>query len=329
MLFGNIDRTDRTPKRPGESRFKFLNRSGTEYFGAVRELMEDWLSHVPAGDRSDLVGALRADDRQHESAFWELYLHEAYVRAGCQVQIHPDVPGTSNHPDFHVTLNSGEVFYLEAVGVGQDGSAISRDQRLQDVYRVLEAMKITDFILGLDAFDVGPRPLATGPLRAALRNWLTGLDPQAVGDAVDAQSLGGFSPLPSFAWEKDGWSLMFHAFPVRDEVRGTPRRALGIMGAGQAHVVDNVTGLRRVLQQKCVRYGVLNAPFVTAVQSNTFIPTRDYEVDRVLYGLASGRPTDPRQEHAGLVEEGFWRTSLDYSSLGARQQVGSTKVPAW
>jgi hypothetical protein len=83
VLFDATARSDATPARHDEERFAFLNRSASRYFGYVRELMEEWFSHVPAEAQADLRGALRADDRQSESAFWELYLHEAYLR-GCR-----------------------------------------------------------------------------------------------------------------------------------------------------------------------------------------------------------------------------------------------------
>jgi hypothetical protein len=84
-LFDTIDRTDATPLRPGESRFEFLNRSASIFVRPIRELLQESLDHVPADARRDLVGALQGDNRQHESAFWELserrpaFLREAFV----------------------------------------------------------------------------------------------------------------------------------------------------------------------------------------------------------------------------------------------------------
>lgn len=59
VVFDTFDRTDATPARHGESRFAFLNRSASTYFGCVRTLIEEWLSQVPVDHRPDLVGRLR------------------------------------------------------------------------------------------------------------------------------------------------------------------------------------------------------------------------------------------------------------------------------
>jgi hypothetical protein len=68
LLFEARKRVDKTPHRFGESYFDFLNRSGTLYFGAVRELIEDWLNEVEPQERASLEGRLRADNHDFQSA---------------------------------------------------------------------------------------------------------------------------------------------------------------------------------------------------------------------------------------------------------------------
>jgi hypothetical protein len=113
-LFDTSDRTDATPLRPGESRFEFLNRSASIFVRPIRELLQEWLDHVPADARRDLVGALQGDNRQHESAFWELYLHEGFRCSGYEIEIHPEIPGITTGPDFRMSDGTTR-FYLETV----------------------------------------------------------------------------------------------------------------------------------------------------------------------------------------------------------------------
>jgi hypothetical protein len=134
-LFDDVQQTDGTPMQYAESRYEFLNRSATEYLRRARDVMEDWLSHVPAIHRQDLCQRLKAPGHTHEAAFWELYLYEGYLRAGWSVTIHPDVGG-SNHPDFLIE-GPATSFYLEAVSVGVARLQSSQDRRLEDVYEVL------------------------------------------------------------------------------------------------------------------------------------------------------------------------------------------------
>jgi hypothetical protein len=224
------------------------------------------------------------------------------------VEIHPELIGVPTHPDFRITLSGGDIFYLEAVSVGQKPAVIAEDSRLKDVHRVIDQMQVTDFLLGVETFRIGPRPLGTKKLRKRLQAWLSGLDPAVVALGAQNTQLIGFERLPSFMWDDDGWKLVFQALPLKAEARGVPRHALGMMGPGEAQVVDNVTGLTRVLEHKYGRYGALDAPLVIAVQSNTLIPTKDYEVEEALYGRSNRRPTDPQLLETELFADGFWRT---------------------
>lgn len=118
-VFDDIPRTDRRPARADERRFDFLNRSASLCFGHVRELIEDWFSQLPANEQAGMRGALRADNDASASAFWELYLHEGYRRAGFMIDVHPSIPGRPTRPDF-LMRRGNEEFYLEAVSVGRD-----------------------------------------------------------------------------------------------------------------------------------------------------------------------------------------------------------------
>lgn len=101
-VFDDIIRTNAKVARHDEGRFEFLNRSASRHFTICRDLIEEWFMQVPAQHQPGLRGNLRSE-MHHRSAFWELYLHEAYRRSGYTVVIHPGVPGRSTHPDFFLS----------------------------------------------------------------------------------------------------------------------------------------------------------------------------------------------------------------------------------
>ena len=318
-LFDTIDWTDATPLRPGESRFEFLNRSASNFVRPIRELLQEWLDHVPADARPDLVGALRGDDRQHESAFWELYLHEGFRRSGYEIELHPEIPGIASRPDFRMSDGTTR-FYLEAVSVGETPRAIGEERRLQEVDRVLDELVIENFTLSMEHSEIGPRSPATRKLRSDLIAWTQGLDPDAVARGVTVTDLA-FDSLPAFPWCHDGWRLAFRAIPYAPAARGTPHRAVGVKGPAEAVMVDNVTPIRRVLDKKYGRYGELDAPLVIAVQSNTKIPTHDYQVKHALYGLTPLAPTDPNLKPSDFFDDGFWLTRAGWRRSNCPQVI--------
>lgn len=328
MIFDDIPRTDARPAGHAEGRFAFLNRSASRYFGSVRDLMEEWFSHVPAHAQAELRGSLRADDRQADAAFWELFLHEAYRRSDYDIEIHPALPGSTNHPDFRLS-KGGAQFYLEAVSVGVPPANVAEDRRLRDVHQVLSDMQITNFSLELSIYSVGGRPLATRKLRASLRQWVDDLDPDEVAARAEVSSAVGFGRLPEHVWADDGWSLVLHALPLRTEVQHRPHSALGVMGPGEATIVDNVTGIGRVLEFKRSKYGQLDAPLVIAVLSNTEYPTHDYEVEQALYGVSAYRPTDGAAHPDSFFADGHWLTRRGWRNAGAPQVVTAYGLKPW
>jgi len=328
MLFDACARTDATPARHDEERFAFLNRSASRYFGQVRELMEDWFSHVPAEAQADLRGALRSDNRQSESAFWELYLHEAYLRSGYSIKIHPELPGLRTHPDFRM-VRDDQAFYLEAVSVGQLPAEIAEDRRLDAVHQILASLRVENFALEVSTYQVGPRPLSTRDLRDVLRKWLSGLDPEQVALEAETAIAVGFDRLPEMSWNDDGWSLIFHALPLSEEARGKERSALGVMGPGEATVVDNVSGIRRVLDSKHGKYGILDAPLVIAVLSNTEYPTRDYEIEQALFGISARRPAEIAECPDSMFQEGFWLAKRGWRYSDIPQVVTAAELKPW
>ena len=80
-VFDDIVRTDGRPARYGEGRFEFLNRSASLYFGLVRDLIEEWFSHVPSQHQP----GLRLPQRGIEPTPW-LYQETSVCTDGDDVK---------------------------------------------------------------------------------------------------------------------------------------------------------------------------------------------------------------------------------------------------
>lgn len=304
-LFKARARTDRSPRRPDEPSFAFLDRTGSDFFVPVRELLQRWLNALPAEDRPGVAGNLSSgEDDMFDSAFWELYLHRMLTGAGHDVEIHPDVPGISKHPDFLV--HGHEPFYVEAVSVGYSPGKRSSERRLHDVEAVLGEARVDGWTLSFNWQRIGSQPLKATRLRAQLLSWLSGLSRDHQLQARQHLNQPGHSPkLPLLVFDEAGWKLDFTALPVSSN--RVP--LVSISGAGRASSPNNEPGLCRVLSNKSRRYGDgLPYPLVTAVLSNTEFPTRLYEIQPTLYG---GHWLGPAQvaDFTELSSEGHWRTN--------------------
>jgi len=278
-LFREGPRSDLTARSYNEPLYEFLNRSGEPLVADVRQLMTGWLSHVPVTHVTDLRRRLQSKaEAEFESAFWELYLHEAYQRSGYGLTVHPSVAGTSRHPDFLVE-GDGTRFYLEAVRACGPASAAGEDKRLEDAKRVLATLRADRHVLDMATYAVGEQPRQVRALRRDLREWLARLDLD-----TDAPRTGSPSrTLRRFSWSQaDGWRLEFTMQQLRPEDVGRGRPLIRAhMKMGWGHDSVRILG---VLDDKANKYGALDAPLVVAVLYNSEFRTEDADVQRALFG---------------------------------------------
>jgi hypothetical protein len=122
-LFDEKERTEQGWARRNEALMHYLDRSGRRQCARVRALLEDWFSRYPQEHRRHLRGQMFSDsDSKQRSAWWELYLHESFVRAGCSVEV------SSGTPDFLIESECGR-FYVEATARFEDPTDIARERR--------------------------------------------------------------------------------------------------------------------------------------------------------------------------------------------------------
>jgi hypothetical protein len=242
------------------------------------------------------------------------------------------VPASPKRPDFLID-GHGERFYLEAVQVGTSPADLAERSRLEQAHDVLNTVPTTDFSLSMSTERIGPRPLATKPLRDALRTWLAGLDATAVAASLSRAVGAGevaFGRLPLKIWRDDEWVLHFRAFPLSGALPAGSTPLVGMYGPARAGGIDKHTGLIRALDSKANKYGQLDAPLVIAVLDNTEPRgARDYEIDQSVYGLAAARPgpVPPRAED--LVREGHWVTKAGWRRGHAPQVITASNLNAW
>lgn len=260
-LFDSIERVDERPALHTESRFSFLNRSAGDQWQRVREKMEGYFATYSTFGVSDLRERFRSsDDRQHISAWWELYIFTLLHRSGYEVQLHPELPNSDSRPDF-MAIRQGEHLYLEATVVF---SGVEPDEENENPSRAAWIFDLTnmaqsaEFMVGLNILKHGTERPAARDLVPRLERWLSGLDP----DSISADIAAGDEP-PVMVLDVRDWTLEYEAIPLDVEHRGRSGRLLGMYGieGGDIRVDD---ALRKALRRKAKKYRDLDFPLVLA-----------------------------------------------------------------
>jgi hypothetical protein len=292
MLFEARGRTRIGPRAHAEPVFNYLDSSAEPRVEAVRQALNGWFRHYPAGDGRRFIGEFRSkDDRQCLGAFWELYLHESFRRLGFEIDCHPSIAGSDYQPDFRVTYE-GTAVYVEARLVGPSDSVVAAQRREATVRDALEKVNSDHFFLSVTLVEAGPDSPSGRRLRNAVESWLRTLDADAALEVAQRNP----SELSSKQFSLDGWKLDVTAYPVPPEQRGLPRRAIGVYGPTGVTLLDTAAAIRDRLHKKSGKYEGLDAPLMPAllVRESTFADHDD--VAAALYGTTCVRyELHPRQ----------------------------------
>lgn len=261
-LFDDVVRTEDRSKRESETLFSYYNGSAREQVRALRALLGEWFARYPDFEKPDLRARLRSDDTNFNGAFWELYLHELVTRMGYQVQLHPDIEGEANHPDFLVLSRGQGLFYMEATAAGPSHQDIASTNREAVVYDVLNRLDSPDFFLLIRVEGAPQTPPPAAKLRKQLQAWLRTLDYDDIQAALEA---GDLHERPVFNWEHGGWRLTIGALPKGPEARGKPGvRPIG-MRSFPPQWVNSWPGIASSISQKSKKYKRLKLPLIVAL----------------------------------------------------------------
>jgi hypothetical protein len=262
--------------------FDLLNNSGSPEIDRIRHYLEGWFGRYPSLHKPDLRGRFRsAIDSQHNSAFFELLLHELLLCLGCDVEVHPAVEGIPRSPDFHVIAPDGGAFYLEATTVTYESDSKAAGQsRLNDLYDVLNRhVDSTDFFLHVEIESAPESPPPAREIARVVNEYLRGLDPDEIALLYERDD---FSGVPKWRFNHQGWLVRFSPIPKKPEARGKPGiRPLGMLSTGW-RFVDHRTPLRDSIADKATAYGNLGVPYLVAV--NVLEMVDEADVLEALFG---------------------------------------------
>ena len=216
----------------------------------AREEILGQLGGVPEPHRSKWKQRLMGKtDDHHFSVRLELYLHQFFKECSWDIEIEPDLPGTSNHPDFYLLLNRNEVL-VEAKTLLDSHAVAQQDTRLYTLADEL-TKKLNRTVLIHPYFDL-PSSLPNRHIAAEIEKRASGTE-------------------------------LFHEFRIAGEHQGhpyelevtilfdhklTPNQGVGAM-VGLVHEANTGQRMREEIINKAGKYGKISNPFVVAIWPNT------------------------------------------------------------
>jgi hypothetical protein len=273
-LFETSERTERGIARVNEDTFSFLNRSGCEESGLVRDRLERFYRNYPPADACELRRKFQSD---FSAAFFELVIHELLLCLECDVVVHPSVACDPRKPDFGVRFLSGAEVAIEAtVSTDRSESERKADARLEQLYHVINCnVESPDFFLYLKRVE---NVEALPPPKRICR---------FIQARISAAPSNFCAPLPHWIYrDTDGFELEFTLLPKSEATRQrSDVRAIGVFPS-KTRWGGSVEALKKSIKSKAAKYRKVDRPFVIAVNAISRWGADNDDVVAALFGLS-------------------------------------------
>ena len=238
-------------------------------------MLDQWFARLPAHAQPQIRERFASDaEIVHLGALWELYLHEAFLRLGFDVDLDVGRDGEARRrPDLLVRRGEDE-FLIEAAAVhGDDVITPHQRQLSRQLQDLINLVRSSAFLVALEVITYGPCTPSRRDVAIPAERWLSGLD----ADELLAAERGGADP-QALVFAFDGWRMRLEAIPLKSEHRGdADHRTLGYTEEGIAQL-DDISPVLRKLKRKAYHYGDLDRPHVIALLcACTFVEPTDIE----------------------------------------------------
>jgi hypothetical protein len=303
QLFRQTKRSDDRPKQPGERGFAFLDRVNTPFWQEVRLRLEEWFARYPDAHKQDLANAYRSSRHGHHfAAWWELYLHELFLRLGYEIEIHPALDKTERRPDFRLRKD-GRSLLLEATVVFSGISAKDAPSggAPEWMTAAIETLDSPDFFVNYrEVLTEGVQQLQRTQITDPLQKWINGLDPDAERAAIE-----GGDQVPAYLFRCRGWEVCFEAWALAPQRRGRPGHRVVGSGPAIGGPVNDIEQLLGKLKAKAGRYGRPREPFVIAVLCLSAFMER-LDIEQALFGREAVVIEGSRKGRVVRQPTGLW-----------------------
>jgi hypothetical protein len=279
-LFENFERTYTGIADQNEDTLSFLNRSAWPECDQVRAILENFYNSYPGQQRPKFKTRLQ---KQFNSAFFELFLHELLLRNGCDVLVEPALPDTNAIPDFSARFKDGSEVIVEAtVATDLSNEEKARNARIETLRREIDSkLPSTDFWVSLgQVSDENLVPPSKDIIRF-IQGKLAILDWESLTEELKKRPYA----IPTWTYTNTaGFEVEISAFPKAAEMRGKPAvRTVGAIPGG-ARWGGSSRALKKAITDKCSKYGRLNIPFIVAVNAISSWGTGLEDVEDALFG---------------------------------------------
>lgn len=282
-LFEDKERNNLEYAKNHHNTYIFYDESGLREMSGVRNILNEWFDSYPSSEKIELK---RRFKKEFDSAFYELFLHELFLKQGFKLQVHPMLPDTTKRPDFLVSKGDFE-FYLEAkVATDISNEEQSKKNKCNTVYDGLNKINSPNFWL-MPEEEIIFKSNRQPSLKKAIKDIEKQLELFDVDEVTSAFESSNYLILPKIMYEDSDLEIFFSIVPKplnkRNELNSRPIASKPIF----SFLGGSEESIKSAIKEKVSRYGNVDKPYIIAINSLSIKGTDNHDVYNALLGYGN------------------------------------------
>lgn len=278
-LFDDKGRINMEYAKNHHNPYIFYDESGLREMSGVRNILNEWFDKYPCSEQTELKRRFKTE---FNSAFYELFLHELFLKQGFRLQVHPILPNTTKRPDFLVSKVDFE-FYLEAkITADISNEEQSIKNKRSTVIDELNKINSPNFWLMIEEMVLKSKH------QPSLKNAIKDIEKQL--ELFDADEVtkefesSNYLVLPKIMYEDNDLKIIFFIAPKSPK----KRNELNVRPIASEPIFSFIGGseesIKSAIKEKVSRYGNVDKPYVIAINSLSQKGTDNHDVYNALFG---------------------------------------------
>lgn len=274
VLFDQKERENLRYAKNKHNSYQFYDGSARKEFTYVRERMNSWFSRYPSNHRRQLRSDFKA---QFDSAYFELFIHELFLKQGFRLEPHVNVGSSAKTPDF-LGIKDGIELYIEAK-VASDLSVkeVALNDRRNIILDAINEIPCRDFWLSIYRIEF---KTAENPKISAIKTYIQQMIGQRREELKDIENYQNNPDLiKEYSYLDDRFELDFSLYPSAIE----PDPFI-VSQPGVAFCGGSDESIRKAVRDKANRYGVLDKPYIVCINATSYKYTTAVDAFNAMFG---------------------------------------------
>lgn len=283
-LFSEVTRSETDPSKFNENKYDYYNRTARSDCETIRNSLETWFDKYPDYEKAELKSRFQ---KTFSDAFFELFLHQLFLKQGFSITIHPEIEGTSKRPDFLISKGNVEL-YIEAKEAKDKTRQEETMENIEnEIFDSLNNLELDDYFLTIGELTLkkGIQP-STKEIKRKVLSFVESTTPEKL-----SQELAEYG-LKDNNWITYEDENCFISVSLIPKIKAHKVRPLGILptkmkwGGSQESIKNSI-------KKKANRYGKLDKPYIICINATGILGNGSYDVENTLWGESLvNRPID-------------------------------------